>query len=622
MKLTTKLTLLFPLLSILPIVIVGWLAYHNSRETITQQTANHLIATNLYKKSEFSRWVQDNALTLEILAQDPQLKNSLAAASASGVALSEAVPPELRHMIEAHMLPVIAGGGFIELFALKADDGRVLISTDKANEGKYLENRPFFLQGKHRTFIQNVYYSMALQRPAMTISAPVRDETGHLVAVLAGHLNLADLSKIMEKPEHLSRSEDTYLINRFYFFITEPRFGKDYALKKSVHTEGVDAALDRREGVRFYNDYRGVPVIGAYHWLPEWELGLITEVDQAEAFEPIHALEKAIGGIGAAVALAATLAGLFIALSITRPLLRLVVETEKIGRGNLDYQVGHFGQDEIGELDRSFGRMVAQLKETLISRDELTAEVAVRKRTEKRLKSTLAALGRSNKELEQFAYVASHDLQEPLRMVASYTQLLAERYEEHLDEKAKKYIHYAVDGAVRMQRLIQDLLAFSKVAMRGGNFEKVDINRVFDNAVNNLEVSIREAHAVLTKENLPEVTADPLQLTQVLQNLIANAIKFCNADPPRVHVSVQQEDNGDWVFGVKDNGIGIASQYRDKIFVIFQRLHTREEYPGTGIGLALCKRIIERHGGRIWFESEPGLGSTFFFSVPIMQRET
>jgi light-regulated signal transduction histidine kinase (bacteriophytochrome) len=227
----------------------------------------------------------------------------------------------------------------------------------------------------------------------------------------------------------------------------------------------------------------------------------------------------------------------------------------------------------------------------------------------------LIDLERSNKDLEQFAYVASHDLQEPLRMVSSYTQLLAQRYEGQLDEKAKKYIDYAVDGAVRMQRLINDLLTYSRVSTRGKPLEPIDASSVLGETIGNLYAAIQESRAIVTNDDLPTVRADAGQLLQVFQNLIANAIKFHGTDSPRIHVSARDAGH-EWIFSVRDNGIGIDPQYKESLFVIFRRLHTRQEYPGTGIGLAVCKRIVERHGGRIWFESEPGKGTTFFFTAP------
>jgi light-regulated signal transduction histidine kinase (bacteriophytochrome) len=242
-------------------------------------------------------------------------------------------------------------------------------------------------------------------------------------------------------------------------------------------------------------------------------------------------------------------------------------------------------------------------------------DVTERQRAEEALAQQADELARSNAELEQFAYVASHDLQEPLRMVASYTQLLARRYKGRLDDDAEEFIGFAVDGVRRMQALINDLLAYSRVGTRGGRLEPVDAGEVLERVLRALGPSIEDAGARITHDPLPTVRMDPLQLDQLLQNLVANAIKFRGEEPPHVHLSAR--DAGDaWEFSVRDNGIGIAPEFADRIFVIFQRLHGRNEYPGTGIGLSICKKIVERHGGRIWLHSTLGHGTTFYFTLP------
>ena len=248
-------------------------------------------------------------------------------------------------------------------------------------------------------------------------------------------------------------------------------------------------------------------------------------------------------------------------------------------------------------------------------------DITDRKRAEEDLKRTLEALKRSNQELEQFAYVASHDLQEPLRMISNYVQLLARRYKGQLDADADDFIHFAVDGAERMKALIIDLLTFSRVSTRGKVPEPVDMGEALKTVRNNLEVSIQETGANLITGEMPTVEADSSQMVQLLQNLIANAIKFHGTLPPEIHISAQEND-GVWAFAVSDNGIGIEPQYFDRLFKIFQRLHDKEDYPGTGIGLAVCKRIVERHGGQIWVESEFGKGSTFYFTLPIQTQKS
>ena len=238
-------------------------------------------------------------------------------------------------------------------------------------------------------------------------------------------------------------------------------------------------------------------------------------------------------------------------------------------------------------------------------------DITERKRAENELR-------RSNEELERFAYVASHDLQEPLRMVGSYVQLLAKRYQGKLDADADDFIGFAAQGAMRMQRLIEDLLAFSRLGTRGATPVPTEAGTALDGALAGLKLAIDEAGATITHDPLPTVLADPGQLEHLFANLVGNALKFRGPEPPRVHIGASQDGapGGRWLFSVRDNGIGIDPQYFERIFVIFQRLHERDAYPGTGIGLAICKKIVERHGGRVWVESAPGRGATFLFTLP------
>lgn len=242
-------------------------------------------------------------------------------------------------------------------------------------------------------------------------------------------------------------------------------------------------------------------------------------------------------------------------------------------------------------------------------------DVSDRRKVEEELRQSAAELRRSNEELEQFAYVASHDLQEPLRMVASFVQLLGQRYTGKLDAQADEFIKFAVDGAKRMQSLIRDLLAFSMVGTRKRTLAPVDAMEPVQNALENLKLTIAESGASVTVGTLPTVVCNPDQTTMLFQNLIANGIRFCRDESPRIDVSAAR-GAGEYIFSVADNGIGIEPQYHARIFVIFQRLHKADQYPGTGIGLALCKKIVLRHGGRIWVDSTPGKGSIFHFSIP------
>jgi signal transduction histidine kinase len=297
---------------------------------------------------------------------------------------------------------------------------------------------------------------------------------------------------------------------------------------------------------------------------------------------------------------------------------------EILSRENLDVPLivvtGYLGEEKAvdyikqGATDCVLKDRMARLSPSIRRALEERRLRQLRRQGEKDLALKVAELARSNAELEQFAYVASHDLQEPLRMIASYTQLLADRYRGQLDERADKYIHYAVDGAVRMQALIQDLLKFSRVGRAEIEAKITESRAVVEQAMNNLQVAINDSGAVVTWTGLPAVMADASQLTQVFQNLIANAIKFRGAEIPAIQIAAEEKDS-EWVFTVSDNGIGIPAENWEDVFVIFRRLHARTEYAGNGIGLAICKKIIQRHGGKLWIEAQAKPGCCFKFTL-------
>jgi PAS domain S-box-containing protein len=247
-------------------------------------------------------------------------------------------------------------------------------------------------------------------------------------------------------------------------------------------------------------------------------------------------------------------------------------------------------------------------------RFELASDITERKEAENKLKKTNKKLEKSNKELEQFAYVASHDLQEPLRMISSFTKLFERKYQDQVDKDGREFIEYIVEGANRMQKLIEDLLKFSRIQTRGKPFKLIDVDSILEQVERNLKMRIEETDTEIIYNNLPKIKGDPSQMILLFQNLIQNAIKFRRDQSPIIQIEAENRENN-WLFKVKDNGIGIEKEYLKKIFRIFQRLHSRKEYQGTGTGLALCKRIVERHGGQIWVESEPGQGSVFYFTI-------
>ncbi|TAL55900.1 MAG: hypothetical protein EPN86_02970 [Nanoarchaeota archaeon] len=278
----------------------------------------------------------------------------------------------------------------------------------------------------------------------------------------------------------------------------------------------------------------------------------------------------------------------------------MVVERKTVGLLGIANKPGGFNENDV-RIASGFS--------------ELASIALVNKQAEEELRQMTDELARSNADLKQFAYSASHDLQEPLRVVAGFVKLIAKRYKGKLDTNADEFIEYTVDGVKRMQMLIKDLLEYSQVGTKEKSFKPVESSLVVGLAIGNLQAAIEECGAVVTYDELPTVTADFSQMSRLFQNLIGNAIKFRRDESPRVHISAERKGN-EWVFSVRDNGIGIEPKHAERIFVIFQRLHGKEEYPGTGIGLAVCKKIVERHGGRIWVDSEYGKGATFYFTIP------
>jgi signal transduction histidine kinase len=296
----------------------------------------------------------------------------------------------------------------------------------------------------------------------------------------------------------------------------------------------------------------------------------------------------------------------------------LAVGADRFSRGDHSVRVEAAGAPEVRSAVEAFNNMANNIEGLITSLSQ--AEAALRKANEHMTRKA-QELARSNAELEQFAYVASHDLQEPLRMVSSYTQLIVRRYGERLDSDGKEFMDFIVDGAARMKQLIEDLLAYSRVGTRGKELKATDCEVVLQKALTNLRATVEASSALVTHDPLPTIEADATQLVQLFQNLIGNAIKFRGTNAPCVHVSAKEQDDA-WLFGVEDNGIGIDPQYSERIFMVFQRLHNKAEYPGTGIGLAICKKVVDRHGGRIWVESKSDCGSNFYFTLPKTRSHT
>jgi light-regulated signal transduction histidine kinase (bacteriophytochrome) len=323
---------------------------------------------------------------------------------------------------------------------------------------------------------------------------------------------------------------------------------------------------------------------------------------------PSAALRWSCVGIGVVLVLVLVALAWGLRVAAVRPLARLVEQTNLVSDGDFEHQVDLNGPAEVRSLASAVDVM----------RGRILQELSALRTANATLDARTQDLQRSNAELEQFAYVASHDLQEPLRKVASFCQLLQRRYAGQLDERADQYIEFAVDGAKRMQVLINDLLAFSRVGRVTRDRTPISCEALLADAKVNLSEAIEETGATISAGSLPVVLAEAPLLTAVFQNLLGNAVKFHGDAPPRVEVTARRTDQDRWLFTVADNGIGIAPEYAERIFVIFQRLHGKEVYPGTGIGLAMCRKIIEYHGGTIWLDTTAETGARFCFTLPVL----
>jgi signal transduction histidine kinase len=329
-----------------------------------------------------------------------------------------------------------------------------------------------------------------------------------------------------------------------------------------------------------------------------------SELVEAGAF-----LSAALAVIAALVIAALITTTIMLRRTVTLPIGALGRRVRRVARGEFDRKVRSRGPRDIADLAADIDSM----------RERILQELAASRAAHSRLDEQARELERSNVELEQFAYVASHDLQEPLRKVASFCQLLEQRYEGQLDERADQYIAFAVDGAKRMQQLINDLLAFSRVGRATGELEQVDLDDVLRRATGNLSAAIEESGARIESDPLPTVDGEASLLTLVFQNLIGNAVKFRADAAPEVRITAERQD-GQWAFACSDNGIGIEPEYAERVFVIFQRLHAKDEYAGTGIGLSMCRKIVEYHGGRIWLDTDNDSGTTFRFTLPALEE--
>jgi signal transduction histidine kinase len=462
-------------------------------------------------------------------------------------------------------------------------------------------------------------------RPIIVFGSPVHDAAGTDVGLVTGELNSAELAEFLVQASAAPGAE-IYLVDNRGHVIAHPDSKLVSSLADLSTRLPVAAMLSDRgtAGSLVYDASAGQRVAG-YSKVPVLDWGVVVERPTEIVLAATEVKRQTALVALAVAALIAAAAGVLLAGRLTSSLAMLTRAAAAFAAGNSDVPLPRTSISEVSQLEAAFVQMRERLATRTRERDRFedglrTLNADLERRVDERtaqLEDANRELARSNGDLEQFAYAASHDLQEPLRVIASFSELLGKRYHGKLGGEADEFINYIVVGVTRMEQLIQALLAFARVGSRGTAPSLTDCGAVVDRALENLHAAVTESGAEIRHEGLPTVMADATQLTQVFQNLIGNAIKFRGPEPPKIEVGAACEEDG-WRLWVRDDGIGIEEQHAERVFGIFHRLHTKDEYEGTGIGLALCRKIVERHGGRIWVTSKPGDGSTFSFTLPTL----
>ncbi len=643
MKLKYKLTLAFLLVTLIPILLITGVSTWHEWRALRTEIGIEITTLARSKAEAIALILQGRVTEARILAETPEVQHAVRRANAGYEGRDEdAIRAQIHRDDETWIDEKKAGGSALarsilaaplsqRLAAYQARDTarygeifltdrrgaavamtKLLSDYDQADEGWW---RSSFADGEGAVFIDDRGFDETVGALAMGVVVPVKDDD-IVVGVLKVNFKVRDVLDVVSVGE-TDRHRKITLVRELGSVIAQSSNGdvgltseEEEALSRGAwgttsHQHGEEwfitgySPVEMDISVRVPNPGERKGIAGERWVSSRW--WIFIEISHEVAFEPVtRSLWLSLGGLLLAL-LCAVLLALVVARTISSPILRLHEGTEIIGRGDRTHRVGTDARDEVGQLSRAFDDMVERIQAVTASRDELD-----------RMRRDLE---RSNEELKQFAYVASHDLQEPLRKVTSFVQLLAKRCEGQLDEEAQEYIGFAVDGARRMKQLIEDLLAYSRAGSGAENPEPVDCEAALDDVLANLSQVIEESGARVSRGPLPTVLAAPMPTQQLLQNLLSNALKYRGEAAPEIHVSATREAAA-WRFTVRDNGIGIAPEHAERIFVIFQRLHGIGEYAGTGIGLAVCRRIVERFDGRIWVESAAGEGAAFHFTLP------
>jgi signal transduction histidine kinase len=624
MSIRLKLTTMFLAIASIPLLLVSALTFTNYENSLEANRFSQLRDLTIFRADRIEAYFAGLKGHIEIAQGFYNIKKNLPILTRLADNPGNQEFLDAKKMLDAQLQQMQSVSDLSDIMLVNPQ-GRIVYAN---RPGHFLKDMPngvdaeqkAFAEGKSRVYFSDAYFDKAEDnRFEMLLTAPATDFNGAFIGVIAFEIDMTPVYKLIQDTTGLGNTGEALIgkkADNQVVYLNPLRHDPNATLKRKINIgeeigRPMQEAVQGKTGSGLSTDYRGKKVIAAWRYIPSLDWGLVAKIDTKEAFADVTNLRNLAVIILVIVIVLSGIIAFSIAHSISEPIKRLSEGAAIIGSGNLDYKIGTNHKDEIGHLSRTFDKMTSDLKQTTASRDELNREIIERKQAQEELV-------RSNKDLEQFAYVASHDLQEPLRAVAGFVELLRRNLKNSLDDKTTEYMDFAIDGAKRMQSLISGLLEYSRVGTQGKEPQKVNSKEALDEALSRLQASIKETGAEITADGLPVIYFDDVQLSQLFQNLIGNAIKFRGEQSPRINIIAVRKD-GEWQFAVSDNGIGIEPQYAERIFMIFQRLHSREKYPGTGIGLSICKKIVERHNGKIWVESKPGNGSTFYFTVPIKE---
>lgn len=609
MKIRTKLILALLFTALVPLAVASVLSYYLAETSLKDQALRQLESVAEIQRNRVEASIDQNLERLALVASRTQLRVSLRN-------YIQARSGAEREKMNAILFDARSSIASFEDISVVALDGEVMASTNLDEIGANHASEGFFTAGQVASRGDLLFLGDD-DRPRFQLAGPLILE-GELLGVIAIVSDADSITSAITDYAGLGDTGETQLAARNEagdaLFLTPLRFDQDAALSRTVGKEELQApitqALVGHEGLlEEAADYRGEPVLAATAYIERTGWGLVAKIDKTEAFAPVRRLRNVLLSVAAASSLAVILAALYLSRSLSRPIVSLARTAAKIGEGDLSQRAELTSRDEIGALGQAFNRMADGLIQATVG-----LEQTVRERTEE--------LARSNRELDEFAYVISHDLKEPLRAIDAFSGFLSKGYGDRLDDDGNKYLRLVRESAVRMKDLIEDLLQLSRVGRGQRQREAVAVESLLEDVKKDLEFAITDKNVDLrTQSSLPTITCDPVHIKQVFENLISNAIKYNDKPEPIVEITCRS-DNGVHTFSVRDNGPGIAEKFHGKIFRIFQRLVRREDYEGTGIGLTICKKVVELHGGRIWVESSPERGSTFLFTVPKEMEQT